>query len=215
MKILDLLEADIPRIDTNQRPMQLSRKHKVLGQGKQGIAQRHGRDPNKVIKTSDIYTENPEQDEYVQFIKMILDHQNNPFFPRIYSAKMVYNNKTDSYQLVTTMEKLMKLDNEKFEDSAKHLFKQLGFNTRNPLGTTYKFPQGNVSNLWSWFQKPANRKKLMATTKNPQLKDAMTLLEPYIKKFGQDLHTGNIMVRLTGHGPQLVIIDPYTISSDA
>jgi len=210
MKTLDLLEKDIPRIEKNQRPMQLSRRHKVLGQGKQGIAQEHSRDPNKVIKTSNIYTENPERDEYVQFIKMILDHQNNPFFPRIHSAKMVYNNQTDGYQLVTTMEKLIPLTGEKIKDASAQLMKQLGITTRKP----FSHDEDWTPNLWKWFDKPRNRSKLRRETKNPQLKQALELLEPYIKKFGQDLHTNNFMIRLTGHGPQLVILDPYTISDD-
>ena len=31
-----------------------------------------------------------------------------------------------------------------------------------------------------------------------------------MKKFGQDLHGNNWMIRLTAHGPQLVIIDPFS-----
>lgn len=210
MKIHDLLEKEISRISTNQRPLRKSTKHKILGRGVQGMAQQHARDPNKVIKTSEIYHENPERDEYVQFIKMILDHQNNPFFPRIYSAKLVYNNRTDTYELVVTMEKLVSLRNEKIKDVAEHLVAQLGIDVER--ADTLERDKEDFRWLFDWFKNPENRKKIAQKSKNPKFNEAMKLLEPYIEKYGQDLHGGNIMVRLTGHGPQLVIIDPYSIS---
>ena len=210
MKVADLLEADIPRISTNRRPLQKSAKHKILGRGVQGMAQQHARDPNKVIKTSEIYHENPEKDEYVQFIKLILDHQDNPFFPRIHKAKLVYNNRTDTYELVAVMEKLVSLRNEKIRDVAEHLFNQMDIKVEDAV--VHERDKEDFRWLFDWFKDPENRKKIVQHSKNPQFKQAMKLLEPYIQKYGQDLHGGNIMVRLTGHGPQLVIIDPFSIS---
>lgn len=223
MKTADILQEDIPWVEKNRRPLQLSKRHKVLGQGKMGLAQQHARNPNVVIKTSNIYEENPTKDEYVQFIDLALSHQDNPFFPRIHKAKIVYDPKYDGYQLVVMMEKLIPLQNEKIKDVVPQLMRQLGITTRKPLDRSTKridtgfqnFKQTiTVSNLWYWFSKPANRAKLRRETKNPELKQAMELLEPYIKKFGQDLHTGNMMVRLTGTGPQLVIIDPLVPQTD-
>jgi hypothetical protein len=37
----------------------------------------------------------------------------------------------------------------------------------------------------------------------------MKLLYPYWKKYGNDMHEGNWMLRLSSHGPQLVALDPF------
>ena len=44
---------------------------------------------------------------------------------------------------------------------------------------------------------------------NPAFKEAMVKIEEWAQMFSYDLHAGNWMFRLTPHGPQLVIIDPY------
>ena len=208
MKILDLLEKDIPRIERTATSVKPSKRHKVLGQGTQGMAQEHSRSPNTVIKYSNIYDENPERDEYVQFIKLILDHQDNPFFPRIYKAKIVYDNKQDIYVLIATMEKLVKLTNPKIRDTAEHLIAQLGIDIDDAV-IRDESDAHDLKWLFDWFRDSDNRKRVAQESNNPQFVEAMTLLEPYFVKYGQDMHRGNIMVRLTGHGPQLVIIDPY------
>ena len=56
------------------------------------------------------------------------------------------------------------------------------------------------------------RKDLVANTNNPKFKEAMNLLEPFLSGSVpgviSDMHAGNWMLRLTGHGPHLVISDP-------
>ena len=70
--------------------------------------------------------------------------------------------------------------------------------------------------LWKQFRTPEGRIKLIQATDNAQLKLALKVSHDILKKgaaspgmeMKADLHDSNIMVRLTPHGPQLVITDP-------
>ncbi len=91
MKLKELLEADIKTIPGKHeagltKPKQVSRGIKLLGSGMQGSAFKHPHIPNTVIKTAKVRTKNPDDNPYVAFVKLSLDHQDNPFFPRIYNA---------------------------------------------------------------------------------------------------------------------------------
>ena len=56
----------------------------------------------------------------------------------------------------------------------------------------------------------------MQKSTNPQIKQAIQLTDAIINRLKNDperpaagdLHVDNIMIRLTPHGPQLVIVDP-------
>jgi hypothetical protein len=54
------------------------------------------------------------------------------------------------------------------------------------------------------------RQTIYKKTVDPELKKAMKLLEPLFRNFGTDMHFGNVMVRKTGQGSQLVFMDPIT-----
>ena len=78
--------------------------------------------------------------------------------------------------------------------------------------------------LWQRFRTPAGRIKLMQGTDNAQLKSAIKVTHDILQKGADktdkdtimkaDLHDSNIMVRLTSHGPQLVITDPVVTFQD-
>jgi hypothetical protein len=172
-----------------------------MGQGTQGKAYLHPSRPNSIIKTADV--EDPETDSYVDFIKLSMKHQNNPFFPKIYNAKIVANkdNIQYPYTLIVNMEKLQPLRDSKVSDVAKEMLERLGFPHH-----VAQIPDRD--HLFYYMNSSSNRAELANNTKNPQFKEALELLEPYIKYFHHDLHADNLMVRLTGSGPQIVIIDP-------
>jgi hypothetical protein len=167
----------------------------------------------------------PTEDPSVKFIELILDHQDNPFFPNIYHAK-IYKDKSrkaDHNLLIVQMEKLIPLNNKKIVDVIPHIMKQIGIDTSN-LPKHYEHQNGYrlddlskeeqeierlASSFYQMIKHPMKMYALMGTTKNPQFKEAIDLLLPYFQRYGNDLHIGNWMVRLTGHGPQLVITDPF------
>jgi hypothetical protein len=159
-------------------------------------------------------------DSTMKFLQIILDHQDNPFFPKIYHAR-VYKDKDkriDRLVLLVQMEKLTPLSSDKIEDAAIHLFDQLGFELndveeRTIAAASYNSRQGVRLQMLTryvdmFFDTTQDQDNLLQKSKNPKFNEAIKLLHPYMDGMS-DLHAGNWMVRLTGHGPQLVIIDPF------
>ena len=172
---------------------------KVLGAGIQGTAFATPR-PNEVRK---VYGLDNLNDSYYKFIKMIEQHQDNPFFPRIYRHK-VYKNKPitvsriSDYSMtgVVMMEKLHPMLGGKIpEEVIRAMFNNLGINIRN------------FDDISQMFRYKTDMAKRMAETTNDQLAEALRILLGSGRRFF-DLHTNNWMVRLTSVGPQLVILDP-------
>jgi hypothetical protein len=180
----------------------------ILGYGIQGKAYNHPKQPNSVIKTAKI--EDPENDAYVEFIKLAMKNQDNPFFPRIHSAKIIKAGSLTTYKpagaapykLVINMEKLQPYLYSNVTDAAQGMFQRLGVPEKVAQST-------EAGALFNYLTNARNRNMLAAATKNSQFRRALDLLEPHIRKFGHDLHAGNWMIRLTGHGPQIVILDPF------
>lgn len=161
--------------------------------------------PNRILKS--VHIRNLD-DPYYRYIRMIEQHQNNPFFPRIYGFKVVDHDDTEQHGeyaagphhiLYVFMEKLHPITVLE-PDHIKQLLINLGINYIGKLTGDY-----SLRNLMKSDQYRTHVKK---TSVQPKFVEAMRLLEPMIKKFGQDLHIDNLMVRLTGVGPQIVITDP-------
>ena len=236
MKLHDLL---IERIDLSKPTMIDFKGHQWLpvsgelaGQGIQARVYKTG--SGVVTKVAVLDDELGLRDPAVKFLDIILQHQDNPFFPRIYHAR-VYRDKEGILNpiLLVQMEKLMSMTDPKIEDAAAGLLDQLGIGTSE---LSPKFKEYVKRSEWS---KPTKRimtktsalnNKLMSASmkgdtkaiarlgsrsKNPQFREAIKLLAPTMAKEGSDLHHGNWMVRLTAAGPQLVIIDPFAPSTDA
>lgn len=176
-------------------------KAEEIGAGASGIAYR-GEEPNTVNKTS--YHAAPD-DGYIQFVKAIQKHQNNPFFPRIYNAEI--NKEGDMYALTMDMEKLVPLKSPKMIKTAPHIFSSLGLDWAK-----YGDLSDEKEAEWTYNRELWDNEKTVKTmqtnTTNPQFAEAIQVIVPLMKKFGSDLHLANFMVRLTGSGPQLVITDP-------
>ncbi len=197
VKLKELLEADTT---LNLTPRNVKRvntgKMKSAGGGLQASV--HKTKSNTVVKKAYIPNANPEDDAYVKYVKLISEHQGNPFFPRIYSAKMYQEDPVEGAELgkvylVVHMERLQELTGKKITDTAQELIRSLGIN-------------GLTDNS---FDNTASRFSIAEETTNPQLRDAIFLMEPLFREFGSDLHVGNFMLRLTSTGPQLVFADPF------
>jgi hypothetical protein len=176
-----------------------------LGVGAQGRAHAHPKQQHVVVKTADVYE--PDTDPYVNFVKIAMEHQDNPFFPKIYKAKLVRVG-DHMYQLVLTMERLQESANPKIADAVVENFKRLGFPQDIADTTTEEKDTITIVKIRAWLRSHSNRRQLAKDTPNPQFSEALTLLEPLLKRFENDMHAHNWMVRLTSSGPQLVIIDP-------
>ena len=183
----------------------VSGNEKVLGTGIQGTAFATPR-PNEVRK---IYGLDSLNDSYYKFIKMIEQHQDNPFFPRIYRHR-VYKNKPitvsriSDYSMtgVVMMEKLHPMFGGEVPDEViRAMFNNLGINIENFV---------NISQMFRYSTDVAKR---MAETTNDQFAEALRILLGTGRRFF-DLHANNWMVRLTSVGPQLVILDPVYGAED-
>ena len=210
MKLIELfedLEKRITGLNQSSKPVSqshapLSPKWKQLGYvGQQAAAFTHP-DKNTVIKSINIAG---PSDPVYQFLRMCTKHQDNPFFPKVYSIKSYpLSDNTDnrfSQKLVITMERLLRL-----EESMYPLVAQT-------LGFRFDQPRDMIAASRQLVQKqfgsPEWRKQAIQTTKNPQLKQALRLLEPLFRHYDNDMHLKNIMYRKGSHGqPEIVFMDP-------
>jgi len=178
----------------------------------------HPKSGNSVVKV--VNMEDPQLDGQVALINLALANQNNPFFPRIHNAKIYKLPQEDrygaSYRMIVNMERLRHMGiasiagenkgTNNLTDASKHLLQMIGLQS------------GDIANKFKigvFLSNSNNRKYVREYSKNPQFVEAMNKMEPYFKKFHADLHGDNIMVRLTGSGPQLVLMDPFGVETDA
>lgn len=226
MKIKEILyekKYDIPT--SNKRITGLipvSNKLSHLGSGIQSIAYMHNKKPNTVIKVIQVKGIN---DPALAFIRLSINHPDNPFFPKIYKAKM-FNLKSMSEEerdilfqqidpsdsapepgtnvVVIIMEELIPMQLPENELESIRILQQLNILPKD-LSQMDSRPFVNVKRA---FSTRANRKNLMLSSSNVEFKQAIRLLEPLFRRHINDLHQDNMMLRKTGEGMQLVIIDP-------
>ena len=88
MLLIEILSKASPKIRTSKKtvsPFVPHKNHQVLGIGAQAIAYMHKKYPGKLIKTIQIYA---KDDPQYQFARLCLNHQDNPYFPKIFGVKM-------------------------------------------------------------------------------------------------------------------------------
>lgn len=186
-----------------------------------------GRKTNTVIKVAN--AQNPD-DAYINFIREAMDHQDNPFFPRVYNAKIYktdpdqnlerYKNLTKyEFVFVVETERLIPLTSEKIYDSIPHILEQLGIKADELISDT-----GQADKRRDYDQDSEERHFILSTklnaafeeieqlkhmTDNQQFIEALNAVERLHQKgHNVDMHAANAMVRLTSTGPQLVLTDP-------
>lgn len=140
-------------------------------------------------------------DPYLQFIRTIQKHDDNPYFPRILHAKLQETGMEEDgepiYRVLMQMEELIPLKNEKIIRAMDDKLRQLGL-----------LDEEHLSRAWLKVLFKDKYNQLMNSDVDPKFAEALRILKPFVDKFGNDLHHKNLMVRLTGTGPQLVLIDP-------
>jgi hypothetical protein len=94
MLLNEILYKDIPNLRQSTKPIYDildNKNYEIVGTGAQAIAYLHKKFPGKIIKTIQIH--GPHDPSY-QFLRLILKHQDNPYFPKIFSVKMYKTIKT-------------------------------------------------------------------------------------------------------------------------
>ena len=246
MKLIDIMEMKYDFPTTNKKITGLitnQSKLEYLGSGVQSIAFEHRKHPNSVIKLIQL-----EQGDIAKhFVRLCLNHQDNPFFPKIYKVK-VYDKSDIKYKkisdfrimikqfypdadiefavpdkldisdsvMVLVMEKLHKMvDNDHLYTIANQL-QQIGLIDDELFDTDLMTDDEEVIKKLTKLVKYAIRKlensairsQLIRTSNNQKFVEALRLLSPILKNNIADFHAGNIMIRYTSVGPQLVFLDP-------
>lgn len=155
-------------------------------------------------------------DAYLSYLKMIYDFEQkggqNPFFPVITNLS-IFRAMDGTLDYKADLQKLVELTSDKISDNEpvmKHVFKSLFNDDQRPseydrgeldalsimrelrIGIMDGIPNGNFDLI-----------------RNPDLKSALSMTRDLAKKhrFTWDIHAGNLMWRITGNIPQLVLTD--------
>jgi len=134
MKIQELLEADIKyynkTLKAQDYKISKNPSYEKKGAGIDAYVFQHKKNPHEVIKIASIIDEN---DATYQFVKLILEHQDNPHFPKIYDVRLYrsepekkFHGQLVKYKMVIRMEKLVPLTIEKTRHMLPILLSQLG-----------------------------------------------------------------------------------------
>jgi hypothetical protein len=143
-----------------------------------------------------------KQDPYLKFIRMVRKHQDNPYFPHIPNAKLYKTDQTAEdgtpiFRVLMQMEKLIPLKDKRIINIMDKKMRELGV-----------LDKEHLSRAWLKILFKDKYSKLVSSSPDPQFREALKLLKPYIDEFGNDLHHKNIMVRPTSKGLQPVLMDP-------
>ena len=232
MKLIEVLQKISPKIKTSTKSahdFMIQRQHQLVGGGAQALAYLHKKFPNRIIKTIQIsYASDPSY----QFLRLALNHQDNPYFPKIYSVKQYTMKRmsdtdrdfqfalvdvTDDFSpppdqreqvLYIVMEKLTPVTITA-DDLEYYGLTQIAPSLL-PLHLIKRGlpPEQQVKMAFRRaFTEASIRKRMYQHVSDPKLKQALRLLEPLFRHYAPDMHPGNIMKRADGHW---VFIDPIT-----
>lgn len=217
MKLIDLQEIFTPTETTifsnrkfrpNYDPNPTKRE---LGRGKYSVVADDPADPHMVKKRqlSRSDTDN-SKDLYTTFAKTVVAYKlwNKIHFPRIYEIKVLQDK--DHKQLfkwrIEKLHDIYTLSPEEFDSLINRYF------TRDIVQAINKSPERMCDIMRSMIVK-----KDFSNVEDEQFKTCMAIISKMIQSFQSigryfklDLHSGNIMVRRTSVGPQLVITDPFS-----
>ncbi|RLD77900.1 MAG: hypothetical protein DRJ15_12610 [Bacteroidetes bacterium] len=189
-----------------------------LNRGTMAQAFEHPTSPNTVIKVIDI-TLGAQPDGQVINTNMILEHQDNPFFPKIYKAIIFkHYNPGGAHKLYIEMEKLHEMTKKKLRHNHEAILHSMGLDPSLIGGESDVHGDDENKHLYALEEimhlltVPENiPADFITKIKNPQFVQAIDILRKtkHDHNASYDLHSGNYMYRMTSVGPQLVIIDPF------
>lgn len=215
MLLKEVLDKKIPNLRTSQKELDRNNdsfsqdKWRKLGGGLQSRTYNY-LPRQTAVKVANI---TGSDDPTYQFLRVVLKHQDNPYFPKIYSVRKYKLKPTESsrrainnHKLIITMEKLGKFTS--FD--IKQLEKTIGVKFGRFFGKSMSDEEASKHLQTKLFRDPQWRLKLRRTTKDAYLRQALRLLEPLFNHYRSDMHFGNIMLRGIGPNKHLVFIDPIT-----
>lgn len=224
MKLNEILtnpSLKIPVVNKQVSDIQKQSQYSIVGTGAQAIAYLHKKFPNKVIKTIQISGYN---DPAYQFLRLVLNHQDNPYFPKIFSAK-VYQSVQDEdgrgilfdlmdeagnfspppdlsgFTIFVVMERLTQLNQITNQD-----LEIFGFEDMPIPAKMKQYKRDSEIKFRMAFKDPKWRRIAYNAANDPNLKRALRLLEPLFRHYEPDMHGDNIMLR----GNQWVFMDPVS-----
>lgn len=225
MKLYEIL--DMPKNSRKlKRNVRWPDDENRLGRGIQSTAYAHPK-RNTVVKRTRLDTF--REHTYVEFVQLCLEHQDNPFFPKFYTAKKVQEPVENDEQrrgkewLITEMERLVDIEKPKIQEALLHKLINDGFlDVYKVLATDHNSAISEVAamnfdtfstarqfdELYSLLDYHKGRDMLMSRSPNGKLRQALTLLKPLFDEHHADMHAGNAMARISAGGPQLVFVDP-------
>lgn len=225
MQIKELLAE---QIDTKIRDVNTSLKltsphidrtslKRELGRGMSNVVLANKRDPHTVIRHNSnvMHPSIDSSNGYYNWLAKSKAFNENPFFPRIYE-KVTISDKSGRKLIKYEIEKLSSieiLDIAAVRGMTNNLFDQT---------TITRILRFAAARKW-WSDIDDEERALIILlncledvffgnpSSNENLNDAMKTIRELSEQnpvTGSDLHRGNVMVRLTPHGPQLVLTDP-------
>lgn len=216
MKITEILSKQIPNLKTSKKPItDIWPKQTVLGIGAQTIAYLHKKYPGKVVKAIQV---SGTSDPSYQFLRLCAKHQDNPYFPKIYSMKYYPSKPREDADADFDYEyddlSPARLENTLIvvTDKLQPWSATSDDLTRLGLPLEYipsEFGRSVSQKFRKVFAEPGWREymKIYTSATEPALSQALRLMEPLFKHYQSDMHPGNIMTRPDG---QWVFIDPIT-----
>lgn len=182
---------------------------KELGRGNFGTAISQPHEVNSVLKLGRFSHDNAETDGYYQFINRVR-HMDNPYFPQIDEVKTLKGGK----MFKVRMERLTDLSHLSREELFALLERTLGYEPT--LKITNGMSDEDIDDeILFWmtinFGKMLMGRSPIPDTADDNFKQAMQFMQAMHKEgYGEDIHAGNMMVRRSKYGSQLVFIDPFT-----
>jgi len=153
--------------------------------------------------------ENVEEDGYLTYLNAIHNlNSDNPYFPRIHDLKIM-KDKNGKLTYRANIERLVSFYNDKIFDNdelMRSLYDDMFIKElSDPYGDADAGKMIHVK-----LDRITNYRSPISDIKDPELKEALQLIFQIKNEGGFviDLHGGNIMWRITGTRPQLVILDP-------
>lgn len=180
--------------------------HKHLGTGANAYVYQN-EDPQEIGNVKRISATTDPTSKYLQTILSTPDLHDNPFLPRVHEVKRP-SKKTVEIQ----MEKLYSsmaspLVNDDEQLMLRALWERY-FNRPYPEPQNYKFIVVALVKILN----SAVEENHYRFIKDPQLVEALQFIRAFMlkNKAHPDIHYGNVMWRITGNMPQLVITDPLS-----
>lgn len=188
---VDVGNGHFAQVTQHDSPKRLNQVNKV---GTAGQVGGKGPDPRPRV----------EEDGYLSYLKMVQDDTSqNPFFPRIHDLKIRKDPETGNLTYNVKLEKLFSFDKiydnpELVSSMREHLFNVENERVEHYSLSTLIYAACNDSDY--------------DLVKDPQFLEAIKKIDAIATRYHHawDIGPGNVMWRMTGTMPQLVLSDPLS-----